>query len=296
LDLSVVVPSYGNRGHIDDVVNYLLAQSPAVREVIISHSGEVPPGITKTNDRLTLLRSEDPLLAGAARNRGAAQAKGTWLAFIDDDVVVAHDWSENLAKSIHGKAPFALVGSIDVDRAGGFHGGYWGTCLWYVEFGSMHSYMPARPVEGGASANMAVHRDVFEAACGFPENCQQSEDTEFLARCRCKGFATDFHPEIRVSHRNISGFAHAFRHIRNIGNGSARIRKITKLRGNFAVRYPWLAPLMVPGRLGLMSLRVLRFGSGGRRMHYLTHLPGIAVLLVYWCAGFVGAAMKDNAK
>ena len=42
LDVSVVIPSFGDRGHIPDVVEALREQSPPVREIIISHSGATP--------------------------------------------------------------------------------------------------------------------------------------------------------------------------------------------------------------------------------------------------------------
>lgn len=292
--MSVVIPSFGHRGHLYDVVFALCHQRPRVREIIISHSGPGSPnlGILFENPLVSLEKSEEPLLSGAARNIGASKALGRWIAFIDDDVVVAQDWSANLQAALTNIPPLAcMVGSIGYDRSGG----YWGMSLWFNEFGSMHPYMPTRTVFGGASANMIVERSVFETAGGFPSNVARCVDVEFLDRCRRIGVQTQFRPEIRVGHRNVAGFRHCMKHSFTIGSGSARVRTIADLPGGFAVRYKALVPVLWPARMAQTTWRVLRYGRG-HWGQFVVHSPGVILSLAAWTVGFFWTAVSHNSQ
>jgi GT2 family glycosyltransferase len=211
LDVSVIIPSFKDRGHLGDVLRALVAQQPPIKEIIVSHSGPGDPSrhIPADHELIRVLHHDKPLFSGAARNAGVAAASGSWLAFVDDDVIPAMNWSANLARlQAHATADTCFVGSIDADLSGG----YWGMCLWFLEFGSVHSYMPSRPIEGGASANMFLPHSLYDAAGGFPENVNRCVDVEFMARCRENGGGTCFDGSAKVSHRNISGLRHCLVH------------------------------------------------------------------------------------
>jgi GT2 family glycosyltransferase len=228
LDLSVVVPAFNDRGHLGDVLRALANQRPPVREIIVSHSGNgdprhhLPPSLVP----IRVLHQDERRFSGAARNAGCAVTTGSWLAFVDDDVIPAKDWSARLARVLaDGIVNTCVVGSVDADVSGG----YWGMCLWFVEFGSVHSYMPSRPIEGGASANMFLPRSFYKGVGGFPEHVERCVDVEFMARCRKSGGHTRFVRELKVSHRNIGGLRHCLGQARSLGCGSARIRHLAKL-------------------------------------------------------------------
>lgn len=292
-ELSVVIPSFGHRAHLGCIIRELLAQDPAVREIIVSHSGPGDPAsLIPPRGRvpIVLLHSPVPLSSGAARNAGASVAQGRWLAFVDDDVIPARQWSRELTQAVMRRREACHVGGIGVDVTGG----YWGMCLWFAEFGSVHPYMPERPIEGGASANMFLSRALYEKVGGFSAELTRSVDVEFLARCRGVGAATIFVPDVVVSHRNIGGFAHCLRHAYRLGAGSAKVRRITPLRGELAVRWPLLAPFLAPARLAMILYRIARWGRGVRRWGALCY-PGLVVTITAWTLAFFLQAVGSDA-
>ncbi len=115
-----------------------------------------------------------------ARNRAVHEATGTWLAFLDDDVVVDPGWLEGLAEAIavHPDAaavtglvlPYALETEAQIlfERSGGFRRGF--RPLRYC--GSTLPDTPLYPTGAGifgAGANMAFRLDALRALGGFDE-------------------------------------------------------------------------------------------------------------------------------
>ncbi len=292
IDLSIVIPSFGDRGHLADILQVLESQQPAVKEIIVSHSGTIRPQKYTPISTIPIhfLYHDQPLNSGSARNRGATIATGKFLAFIDDDVIPAKNWSDRLHHTLADDVRnTCFVGSIDCDVTGG----YWGACLWFLEFGSVHSYMPSRSLQGGASANMFMFRELFVRSNGFPEQVTRCVDVEFMARCRQQGAKTYFQSTVIVGHRNISGYRHCITHAYSLGQGSARVRRLTKLKGDFFVHHPITIPLLIPIRLTLLMYRVVRWGKRKRSTLFF-HLPGIALTTLAWTLGFAQCILETN--
>ncbi len=293
--LAVVIPVYGDRGHLQEIIDALEAQRMPVQEVVISHSGDGDPTDRLCSERLPVryLHRDERLNSGAARNRGAALTSARWIAFLDDDVIPDENWSQAVRDALSNDAGnTCFVGSLGVDVGGG----YWGMSLWYLEFGSVHPYLPAREVEGGASANMFLHRELFDRCGGFPEQVNRSVDVEFMIRCREAGAHCLFLPTARVGHRNIGGFNHNRIHALTLGEGSARVRLKNDMRGSPAARYRPLAIFLPFARLLLMAGRIARWGTG-HRISFILHLPGILVLATAWGKGFYrGSSGKAAAR
>lgn len=114
-----------------------------------------------------------------ARNRALLEARGSWLVFFDDDVVVDPAWIDGMADalSVHPDAaaitglvlPFALDTDAQVlfERRGGFRQGF----LPHAN-GPVHMFeltYPAGAGYFGTGANTAVRVDVARAIGGFDE-------------------------------------------------------------------------------------------------------------------------------
>ena len=87
--VSVVIPTAGRPRLIGRAVASVLAQTLPDLELIVVVDGPDPDTVaalaTIHDERLRVLQNHSPAGAGAARNLGAAQARGDWLAFLDDD-------------------------------------------------------------------------------------------------------------------------------------------------------------------------------------------------------------------
>ncbi len=289
-DVSVVIPAYGRCPHLSDLIQSLLEQSSPPSEIIVVHSGasDPGPGLSRYGDSVSTWHYDDRKLAGAARNIGLGKCNNQWVAFLDADVRPDQDWLERLKSAVSEDNKSFSVGAVGYASAGG----YWGLCLWIIEFGSVHPYLPARSIESGASANLLVPKDATLKVGGFPEGFQPGEDTALQAKLRGAGYSLFFQSDAVVRHFNPPGFRHCLAHLYHLGFWSAHVRKRHKnLRGHHAVSTPALSLALLLTRFTMVSYRLLRWGTGLRRK-YIALAPGLMLGSIAWNLGFIRAVVR----
>ena len=89
MDVSVVVPTRNRSALLALTLHSVFRQQDVDLEVIVvdDASADDTAAVLRTiaDPRLRLIRHETSQGVSAARNRGAAQARGEWIAFLDDD-------------------------------------------------------------------------------------------------------------------------------------------------------------------------------------------------------------------
>lgn len=86
-DISVVIPSFDRKRLALETVQSVLAQSVAVREIVIVANGSEDHAAfwnAHSSDRVRVIRIP-PIGKQAARNAGIRAARGAWVATLDDD-------------------------------------------------------------------------------------------------------------------------------------------------------------------------------------------------------------------
>jgi len=120
---SIIIPTAGRPVSIKKTVQSVLKQNLATRaaELIIVDNNtdeQLATGLAsfckKYGDQLRYIREPSPGL-GAARHRGAAEANGDWLTFLDDDVEVSETWLPALHNAFH-KFDVVMVGGPSIPR------------------------------------------------------------------------------------------------------------------------------------------------------------------------------------
>lgn len=285
--IDVVIPVFGPGPYLDQVVEALQRQSPRIGRIIISHSGEGDPTPRFFGmEGVAVLHSPERLFAGAARNRGMALTDGEWVAFVDEDVIVDGDWHRTLLRIIAEGSADCILGSIGYAESGG----YWGTALWFIEFSSVHPYMPARAVTGGGSGNMAVRAEALRSIGRFPEAWRRGQDSVAHAKLTAAGRRILFDPGPIGRHVNLPGFRRMLRHLYDAGRYSARLRREFRfLPGAKAVKLPALSIGLWLVRAGQIYRRVLT-ARGSPVISLLVHTPGIVLGLLAWNLGFTREA------
>jgi glycosyltransferase involved in cell wall biosynthesis len=95
MDVSVVIPTRNRSALLAMTLRSVLRQKSVDLEVIVVDEASTDETATMlaavTDTRLRVIRHDTPQWLAAARNHGAMEANGQWLAFIDDDDLWAPD-------------------------------------------------------------------------------------------------------------------------------------------------------------------------------------------------------------
>jgi glycosyltransferase involved in cell wall biosynthesis len=108
---SAVIPTYNRAGPICDAIDSVLEQTHPAGEIIVVDDGSRDA----TRERLQAYQGrvryiyQENAGAAAARNRGAAEARFPWLAFLDSDDIWSPTYLEKMASAIAGTDGAAVL-------------------------------------------------------------------------------------------------------------------------------------------------------------------------------------------
>lgn len=195
--ISVIVPHYDQREALQACLASLEAQSlPREQFEIVVVDNASPGGVeavrAAVGGRARLL-VEPTKGAGPARNRGAAEARGTVFAFIDADCVASPRWLE---EGLAGLQTHDIVGGR-VDVAVGDEARMSGAEAFERVFAfDFRSYIEDKGFTG--SGNLFCRREVFEQVGGFRQAV--SEDMDWSHRATSMGFSLGYHAAAAITH------------------------------------------------------------------------------------------------
>lgn len=90
MKVSVIIPTYNRQTHVLRAIDYVLAQTVVVDEIIVvddgSTDGTAEAILSRHGSRVNVLRQQNQGVS-AARNHGIREARGEWIAFLDSDDV-----------------------------------------------------------------------------------------------------------------------------------------------------------------------------------------------------------------
>ena len=179
---TVVVPTRNRSSLLSLTLRSVLRQQQVELDVIVvdeaSTDGTAALLDALADARVRVIRHDRPRGVSAARNRGAAEARGEWLAFVDDDDLWAPD---KLARQIHAAETvgrdWAYTGSVSITDRG------------HVIYG--RPPLPPDEVAGdllrynaipGGGSNVIVRRTVWEQVGPFDSRLRNTEDWEMWIR------------------------------------------------------------------------------------------------------------------
>ncbi|HEX6207479.1 MAG TPA: glycosyltransferase family 2 protein, partial [Actinomycetota bacterium] len=109
-EISAIVPTHNRAGLLTTTLRTVLWQRDVSLEVVVVDDGssdataDLVEGLG--DPRVRLVRHDAPRGVSTARNRGASEARGDWLAFCDDDDLWAPDkLARQLAAARDGDRP-----------------------------------------------------------------------------------------------------------------------------------------------------------------------------------------------
>jgi GT2 family glycosyltransferase len=228
---SIIIPTRGRPRQLGTCLEALSRLDyPRNRfEVIVVDDGsEMPPGEVvasfrnQINARLLTQTHAGP---AAARNTGAAQARGSFLAFTDDDCKPAPDWLTALAARIT-RSPDCAIGGQTFNA---LPDNPYSTAHQLIS-DIVYAYYNAHSHQARffATNNLAVPTDRFRAIGGFDAGSfpLASEDRDFCDRWLHCGYRMVYAPEVRVYHTHVLTFSSFLRHHFRHGCGAFRFQHI----------------------------------------------------------------------
>ena len=187
--ISVVIPVFNPGDVLNDQLGALAAQRGFGEpwEVVLADNGCTDGSLDSVADhaeRLTIRVVDATCHRGPAhaRNRGAEEAQGTWLAFCDSDDVVAPDWlaqlwsAREIGDLVTGTCDVTLLNDPALLKARG--GPQYGTRL----LDGPCEFLPFAP-----SCNLLVDRETFLRLGAWDEQLAHCEDVDFSWRAQLSG-------------------------------------------------------------------------------------------------------------
>lgn len=196
---SVIVPTRDRPERLARCLDSLRAQRCAGGfEIIVVDDGSKIPLSAGGGVKLVSSGGAGP---GLARNAGAREARGSILAFIDDDCLAPPGWLGALAEIFRSEPGASAVG-------GGVRlgfGGFWAAANGFLakNTGCPHRYegFEFLPFATPITANFALRREAFDAVGGFrAEYSFLGDDTGLFYDLRRAGREVLFRPECFVEH------------------------------------------------------------------------------------------------
>jgi glycosyltransferase involved in cell wall biosynthesis len=291
VDFTIVVPTFNRPEQLAGCIRSLTAlEEPCDScEILIVDDGGSADlrGIilsAPSSIRIRLLRQENRG-AGAARNAGARDAQGQWLAFTDDDCRPHAGWLKGLRVELE-KGLDVLAGGRTINQLR--YNVFAATSQIVVD--AAYRYYNRDRTRGRflASNNMGVWRERLLAVGGFDESFRPaSEDRELSDRWTWRGGRIVWTDHAVVEHCHDLKFESFLRQHYRYGRGAWRFHRVRTARGtgrlwdDISCRWHWIDLLLKPA---LASARP----------------PTILVLLAWWQAantvGFAREALNDTTR
>jgi glycosyltransferase involved in cell wall biosynthesis len=206
VDVSVVIPTCGRVDLLSCAVGTALGQEEVAVEVLVVDDGSAD-GTTKwvadqRDARLRVVRHTTRRGVSAARNSGIHQARGAWIAFLDDDDAWAPDKLDSqLSAAAAAGSGWVYTGDVHVDERLRLLGG--GPPLSPADAMALlysHNTLPS-----GAS-NVMVRADLLAAVGDFDTSLRRTEDWDMWLRLARAG-PPAFVPRPLVAYRHHRGNA-----------------------------------------------------------------------------------------
>lgn len=242
--ISVVIPTHNRPRQLQACLGALAESTypPDRFEVVVVDDGGTPPvpgdiGPAATPLTVRVHRQQNAGPA-AARNAGAALARGRLLVFTDDDCLPEPEWLETLAARAEA-LPGHLIGGATINALADntFSAASQELVSYLYEYGRDRAGDP----EWSAfftSNNLAVPADGFKQIGGFDAEfpLAAGEDRDFCDRWSAHGLPMTFAPDARVMHAHRLDLRSFCRQHWNYGRGAFHFHSARGQRGADPVR------------------------------------------------------------
>jgi len=207
--VTVVVPNWNRRDHLERLLESLRRQTHPIEEVIVADNGSTdgsPEAAESAGARVVRMGEN----AGFSRavNQGIRAARTDWIAVANNDVELAPDWLECLFEAGRPDEVWFATGKLlNAERKDRIDGTFdticRGACSWRAGHG--HPDAPewgaARPIRLVPFTAALFRKELFERVGLLDERFESYlEDVDFGLRCAKRGYGGIYVPQAVAYH------------------------------------------------------------------------------------------------
>lgn len=181
--VSIIIPTFNRSKDAISCISSVMCSTYGNIEIIVIDNGSTDKTFEnlkwkfKQSEKIKLIRSENNLGAGGGRNRGATEATGNYLLFIDSDNIVDKEMIFNLCNFFEKTNGCGMVGPLmlfknNPEKIWLYYAdiNMWSSKACYKGFGEKNKRQYNEVIETGHLPNcFMVKRDDFEKVGGFDE-------------------------------------------------------------------------------------------------------------------------------
>ena len=185
-EVTVVIPTRNRWGFLERTLRTVLAQEAVHFEIVVIDDGSTDETASRLNalgdDRVRVFLGASAGVA-PARNRGIEEARGEWVAFLDDDDLWAPDkLGAQLAVARSRDADFVYSAAVEIAENGDFLSAQPAPVP-----STLYVRLLERNIMPAGASNMMVRREFLEVVGGFDEQLFQLADWDMWIRLSAAG-------------------------------------------------------------------------------------------------------------
>jgi GT2 family glycosyltransferase len=204
--IGIIIPTRGDRKSIEKTIESLDRQEYVNDfEVLIVSDKKIDVyNLAKGKMRLII----HPGKPGEKRNVAAATCNADILAFIDDDAFAEKDWLFNILDFFENNPDIHVIGgpnltppnsSVKEKASGYIFASFLGAAQMSARY-SLKKSLKNCDERSLTACNLAVRKETFLKAGGFPEDIFPGEEVIMLHKLRYSGYKLYFNPKMIVYH------------------------------------------------------------------------------------------------
>jgi glycosyltransferase involved in cell wall biosynthesis len=186
--IDVIIPCRDVDAYLGDAIASAINQDGVITHVIVVDAGSRVPIVLEPkwaeHERVTLVRSENGLLCGGARNAGLDAAKSPYLTFIDADDLWLPERCRTLLDALEDGAADIAMGQIE-----------------HFSDGQTELNVPKGLQAGLVAGGMLLARADFDRVGLFDDELRAGEFIDWFNRARVAGLTTTTVPEVALRRR-----------------------------------------------------------------------------------------------
>lgn len=293
VDLSVIIPSLGNTAELESCLLALNDKSARLDfEIIVVDSSANPhvEDVTQRFPAARLIRSQDKLFPGAARNLGVRHARSKKLAFVDADCIPSKDWIQQaFASTQREKITGGPILNLQHENA----------IQWadnQLQFSSFRAGRNEGFAEHLPSCNLVMERATLQSLGGFDEHVATGEDALFSARvAKIYPRGLWFNPRLIITHRGRATLRGFLAHQNAMGYHRGWLHLAFTPAWAWLSRSPLLAVLAVCRRFAFTAYQTWKYNRK-EILLFMLYSPILLLGLIAWTAGFYAGVARRNSE